>query len=163
MWSNCWGKDRVVLAVQVISYTKSIPSSYSTEFWTYVDTIEEEVLSNLAHYVVTFCLKITDGRPQGVGNNVIRYVIWSVTTPITGYQTYQSVQSPKLLSTKEEPIQFFSCLQVVAYHTNHWTFKICINIRKTVEFFRVIWGWKLFCTREHKDSVGEILTKVYSI
>ena len=64
---------------------------------------------------------------------------------ISGYRPYQSVQYWKFVSKKEEPIHLLSCLQV------------------TVGVLRVLWGWKLFWTREYKDSVGESLKKFYSI
>ena len=73
VWSNCWGKDRVLFTVQVFDYRKI----YRTDYWTFVNTVEEEVLSHLAYYFVAFHLKINYSRPRGAGNTVLHHVIWS--------------------------------------------------------------------------------------
>ena len=111
------------------------------------------------YYVVVFHLKINDVQPQGAGNTVIQNVIWSVTTPIVRCHPYQSVQSSKFVSTKEETFLLFFCLQVIFWSTNNHCIR---HINSIVGFLRVVWGWKLFCTREHKDSWDEFLTEVYS-
>ena len=133
-----------------------------TGCWTFVDTVEEEVLSHLEYYVFAFCLKITDGRPWGTGNTVIQHVIWSVIFTKKWLPTIPIIKPSKFVSTKEEPIPLFSCLKFIAYHTNPSTFKMCINGSETVGIFRVIWGWELLWTREHKDSVGEFIKEIYS-
>ena len=45
-------------------------------------------------------------------------MIWPVTSPIRGCETYQLVQSSIFVSTKEEPIQLLSCLQFLFSSTN---------------------------------------------
>ena len=72
-----------------------------------VDTVEEEVSSYLGYCVVSFRLKITDRRPQYAGDIFHPDVIWYVTSPISGCQPYQSVQSSIFVSTEEEHIQLF--------------------------------------------------------
>ena len=122
VWSNC---EKVIVYSRRWHYM-----IYSTDWWTFFDTVEEKVHSHIAYYVVTFFLKITDSRPWGAGITIILHVIWSV-------HLHQ---------------------QVVACHTNHKTFKICINGMGTLLFLRVIWVWKLFWANKHKHSLGEFMT-----
>ena len=96
----------------------SLPSSYRDEFLNLCCYCLGGGFFHLAYYVVAFYLKITDGRSWGAGNNVLQHVIRSVTTPISGCQPYQLVQSSKFVHMKEEPIQLFSCLHVLFSYTN---------------------------------------------
>ena len=48
-------------------------------FYTFDDTVEEEVYSHIAYYIVAFFLKITDARPHGADNTGLLHVILSVT------------------------------------------------------------------------------------
>ena len=105
-WSNWrWCKNLV---------HEIYPSFYKDELKTYVDTIEEEVSSHLFYYVVDFVWNV-DSRPRAMGNSGHQYVIWSVTSPIPGYQPNQSVQSSLFEAMVEETIKLFSCLQLHFY------------------------------------------------
>ena len=102
----------------------SLPSFYRDEFLNLCWYCLGGVFSHSDYYVVVFCLKMTDGWPQGAGNIVLCHMIGSVTTPISGCQLYQSVQYSKLLPTKEEPIKLFSCLQYLFSYTNSYCIRL---------------------------------------
>ena len=71
-----------------------------------------------------------------------------------------------------------SARDLIYYFNNKWllaipissVFKICINeigtysvfswLQVIIGFLRLLWGWKLFWTRKHKNSVGDFLAKV---
>ena len=141
----------------IIRYLISLTSSYREKLLNLYWYCWGGGFPQLSYYLVALCLKITAGRPRGAGNTVLQHVIWSLTKSISGCQPYQWSQHPTFVLTKEEPIQLFSYPQVIAYPTNNPTFKVCIIRREAVGVLRVLWGWKLFWTRERKYSLDEFL------
>ena len=107
VWSNCWGNYSVLLTVKLFELYHLI---FITDCWTFVDTVEEEVISHLAYYIVVFHLKITYGRPQGTGNTVIQLVIWSVIFTNKWLPVKPIIKPSTFLSKKEETIQLFPCI-----------------------------------------------------
>ena len=145
VWSNCWGKDCVLLTVQVICSITSLPSTYRTECRTSfdtVDTVEDEVLPHSAYYVVTFSLKISDRRTRGADNTVIQHVIWLVIFTNKWLPTIPIVKPSIFVSTKEETIQLFSCLEVIFSLTNSYCIRhinsFLDQIQKNIHIYSIL-------------------------
>ena len=64
------------------------------------------------------CRIPSENMPWAVGNTCHKDAICCVTSPIRGCEPYQSFQSSIFVSTEEESIKLFSCLQFLFLSTN---------------------------------------------